>query len=162
VNHPRRDGWLFVFLSGASLPDEIKFYSVDPIGFSLSWEENLRALINMRAMKLCLVKDQFNLTPEGENFVAMKRKIKKHASSLKQVGASIGSAMGRVDRRAHQFARSADRKAHQLAKAAAVRSRKISKAGTLAKAELQNIGKQIDALKAQLLKTTRRLKHALS
>jgi len=94
--------------------------------------------------------------------VAMKRKSKKQTSSLKRVGATIGSAIGRVDRRAHQFARSADRKAHQMAKSAADRSRKISKAGTLAKAELHLISKQIDALKAQLLKTTNRLKHALS
>jgi hypothetical protein len=155
-------GGYLVFAPGRPCLMKSRFYAVDPIGISVSREENFWALVKMRAKKLCLVKDQLKLTPEGENFVAMKRKIKKHTSSLKQVGASIGSAMGRVDRRAHQFARSADRKAHQLARSAAERSRKISKAGTLAKAELQNIGKQIDALKAQLLKTTRRLKHALS
>ena len=94
--------------------------------------------------------------------MATKRKSRKQTRSLKQVGVSIGTAIGKVDRRAHQFARAADRKAHQLAKSATERSRKISKAGTLAKAELQTISKQIDTLKAQLVKTTKRLKHALS
>jgi hypothetical protein len=45
----------------------------------------------------------------------------------------------------------ADRKAHQVAKA-----------GVLAKKELQDISKQVDALKRQLQKTTKRLKNALS
>lgn len=93
--------------------------------------------------------------------MARKRKNKSR-TTLKSVGASIGSTLGKADRRAQQFARSADRKAHQLAKSASDRSRKISKAGTLAKSELHAIGKQIDALKSQLIKTTTRLKRALS
>jgi hypothetical protein len=61
-------------------------------------------------------------------------------SKLTQVAAKIGAAMGRADRKAHQVAR----------------------AGVLAKKELQDISKQVDALKRQLRKTTRRLKNALS
>jgi uncharacterized tellurite resistance protein B-like protein len=38
----------------------------------------------------------------------------------------------------------------------------VVKAGTLAKKELQDITKQVDALKRQLAKTSKRLKHALS
>lgn len=61
-------------------------------------------------------------------------------SKLKQVAVGIGSAIGRADRKAHQ----------------------VAKAGVLAKKELQDISKQVDALKRQLLKTTKRLKNALS
>lgn len=59
---------------------------------------------------------------------------------LTRVAVSIGSAMGKADRKAHQ----------------------VAKAGVLAKRELKEIGKQVDALKKQLQKTTRRLKRALS
>jgi len=59
---------------------------------------------------------------------------------LKQVAARIGAAVGRADRKAHQ----------------------VAKAGVIAKKELQDISKQVDALKRQLLKTTKRLKKALS
>jgi hypothetical protein len=38
----------------------------------------------------------------------------------------------------------------------------VARAGVLAKGELEDISKQIDALKRQLLKTTKRLKKALS
>jgi len=58
---------------------------------------------------------------------------------LTKVAASIGSAMGKADRKAHQ----------------------VAKAGTLAKKELKEIGKQVDALKRQLQKSTDRLKRAL-
>jgi hypothetical protein len=61
-------------------------------------------------------------------------------SKLTQVAVRIGSAVGRADRKAHQ----------------------VAKAGVLAKKELQGISKQVDALKRQLLKTTKRLKNALS
>jgi hypothetical protein len=61
-------------------------------------------------------------------------------SKLTQVAVRIGSAMGRADRKAHQ----------------------VAKAGVLAKKELQDISKQVDALKRQLQKTTTRLKKALS
>jgi hypothetical protein len=40
-------------------------------------------------------------------------------------------------------------------------ARKIAKAGVMAKKELEDISKQIEGLKKQLLKTTKRLKHAL-
>jgi len=61
-------------------------------------------------------------------------------SKLNQVAASIGGASGKADRKAHQ----------------------VVKAGTLAKKELHDISKQVDALKRQLAKTTKRLKNALS
>jgi polyhydroxyalkanoate synthesis regulator phasin len=61
-------------------------------------------------------------------------------SKLTQVAASIGGAFGKADRKAH----------------------KVVQAGSLAKKELQAISKQVDALKRQLAKTTKRLKHALS
>ena len=60
-------------------------------------------------------------------------------SKLTQVAVKIGSAMGKADRTAH----------------------KVAKAGVLAKKELEDISKQVDGLKRQLLKTTRRLKQAL-
>lgn len=59
---------------------------------------------------------------------------------LKKAAANIGAAIGRADRTAH----------------------KVAKAGVIAKGELEDIGKQIDALKAQLIKTTKRLKKALA
>jgi hypothetical protein len=61
-------------------------------------------------------------------------------SKLTQVAVRIGAAMGRADRKAHQ----------------------VAKAGVLAKKELQAISKQVDALKRQLQKTTKRLKNALN
>lgn len=61
-------------------------------------------------------------------------------SKLTQVAVGIGTAMGKADRKAHQ----------------------IVKAGKLAKKELADISKQVDALKRQLLNTTKRLKRALS
>jgi polyhydroxyalkanoate synthesis regulator phasin len=61
-------------------------------------------------------------------------------NKLKQVAAKIGGALGKADRKAHQ----------------------VVKAGTLAKKELHEISKQVDALKRQLAKTTKRLKSALS
>jgi hypothetical protein len=67
-----------------------------------------------------------------------KRKMAKNR--LRKAAMSIGAAMGKADRTAH----------------------KVAKAGVLAKGELEDISKQIDALKRQLLKTTKRLKKALS
>jgi hypothetical protein len=61
-------------------------------------------------------------------------------SRLTRVAVSIGAAMGKADRKAHQ----------------------VAKAGALAKKELQDISKQVDALKRQLLKTSKRLRNALS
>jgi predicted nucleic acid-binding Zn-ribbon protein len=59
---------------------------------------------------------------------------------LKNVSVKIGTALGKADRKAHQ----------------------VAQAGTMAKEELQEIAKQVDALKRQLQKTTQRLKKALS
>jgi hypothetical protein len=61
-------------------------------------------------------------------------------SKLTQAAVKIGSVMGKADRTAH----------------------KVAKAGVLAKKELAAIGKQVEALKRQLQKTTKSLKKALS
>jgi len=61
-------------------------------------------------------------------------------SKLTQVAVSIGTAMGKADRKAQQ----------------------VAKAGVLAKKELRSISKQVDVLKRQLLQTTKRLRKALS
>lgn len=61
-------------------------------------------------------------------------------SKLRGVAVRIGSAIGKADRKAHQ----------------------VAKAGVMAKAELEQIAKQVDTLKRQLQKTTKKLKKALS
>jgi predicted nucleic acid-binding Zn-ribbon protein len=61
-------------------------------------------------------------------------------SKLTQVAVKIGTAMGKADRTAH----------------------KVAKAGVLAKKELEDISKQVESLKRQLQKTTKRLKRAFS
>jgi hypothetical protein len=61
-------------------------------------------------------------------------------SRLTRVAVSIGSAMGKADRKAQQ----------------------VAKAGVLAKKELHAISKQVDVLKRQLQKATKRLRSALS
>jgi len=61
-------------------------------------------------------------------------------SRLTKVAVRIGTAMGRADRGVQ----------------------KVAKAGTLAKKELDDISKQVDALKRQLQKTAKRLRRALS
>ena len=61
-------------------------------------------------------------------------------SRLTRVATRIGSAIGRADRTAH----------------------KVAKAGVLAKKELADISKQVDVLKRQLQKTTKRLRRALA
>jgi predicted nucleic acid-binding Zn-ribbon protein len=60
-------------------------------------------------------------------------------SRLTRVAVGIGTALGKADRKAH----------------------KMAQAGLIAKQELDDIAKQVDALKRQLQKTTTRLKHAL-
>jgi predicted nucleic acid-binding Zn-ribbon protein len=60
-------------------------------------------------------------------------------SRLTQVAVKIGTAVGKADRQAHKFV----------------------KAGAMAKNELEEISKQVDALKRQLQKTTKRLRSAL-
>jgi hypothetical protein len=73
--------------------------------------------------------------------ITFKRRINMAKKSrLTRVAVGIGSAMGRADRAAH----------------------KVAKAGVVAKGELESISKQVDALKRQLQKTTKRLKRALS
>jgi prefoldin subunit 5 len=61
-------------------------------------------------------------------------------NKLTRVAERVGGAIGRADRKAHQ----------------------IAKAGSIAKEELRAISKKVDALKRQLEKTTKRLKHAIS
>jgi hypothetical protein len=61
-------------------------------------------------------------------------------NKLTRVAVGIGTAMGKADRAAH----------------------KVATAGKVAKGELEAIAKQVDALKRQLQKTTKRLKRALS
>jgi ribonuclease HII len=61
-------------------------------------------------------------------------------NKLTQTAQTIGAAMGRADRTAH----------------------KVAKASVVAKQELAAISKQVEALKKQLRKTTKRLKRALA
>jgi hypothetical protein len=61
-------------------------------------------------------------------------------SRLTNAARKIGAAMGKADRTAH----------------------KVAKAGVLAKSELKDISKQVEALKKQLMKTTKKLQKALS
>ncbi|HEY2351117.1 MAG TPA: hypothetical protein VGH83_01320 [Candidatus Acidoferrum sp.] len=60
-------------------------------------------------------------------------------SKLNQVAVTIGTAVGKADRTAHR----------------------VVKAGSAAKEELADLAKQIDGLKKQLMKTTKRLQKAL-
>jgi uncharacterized protein YcaQ len=55
------------------------------------------------------------------------------------VAVGIGKVVGKADRKAHQ----------------------VAKAGLVAKEELEEIAKQVEVLKQQLQKTTKRLKAAL-
>jgi hypothetical protein len=71
--------------------------------------------------------------------IATKEGMMARKSRLTRVAVGIGKAMGRADRKAHQMA----------------------KAGLVAKQELEEIAKQVEGLKRQLQKTTKRLKHAL-
>ncbi|HXN20807.1 MAG TPA: hypothetical protein VN875_20915 [Candidatus Binatus sp.] len=61
-------------------------------------------------------------------------------NQLKQAARKIGAAMGKADRTA----------------------RKVAKAGLVAREELVQLSKQVDSLKRQLQKTTKRLRSALS
>jgi hypothetical protein len=61
-------------------------------------------------------------------------------TKLNQAAAKIGSAIGKADRTAH----------------------KVAKAGRLAKKELAVISQQVETLKKQLQKTTKKLKRALA
>ena len=59
---------------------------------------------------------------------------------LKEVGVKVGAVLGKADRKAH----------------------KIVEAGAIAKEELLALSKQVEVLKRQLAKTTKRLKKAIS
>jgi prefoldin subunit 5 len=61
-------------------------------------------------------------------------------SQLKSAAKKIGAAIGRADRTAH----------------------KVAKAGVVAREELIQLSKQVESLKRQLQKTTKRLKNALT
>jgi predicted nucleic acid-binding Zn-ribbon protein len=63
---------------------------------------------------------------------------------LTEVSVSIGKALGKADKQAHAHAR------------------RVANASVVAKEELQEISKQVEALKKQLAKTTVRLKKALT
>jgi len=62
---------------------------------------------------------------------------------LTQVSRKIGAALGKADKQAHLHAR------------------KLAAASQVTKQELQEISKQIEALKKQLAKSTEKLKKAL-
>jgi DNA-directed RNA polymerase subunit L len=63
---------------------------------------------------------------------------------LTEVSVKIGAALGKADKQAR------------------IRARKVARASSVAKEELHEISKQVEALKQQLAKTTKRLKKALS
>ena len=63
---------------------------------------------------------------------------------LTDVSVKIGAALGKADKQAR------------------MRAKQVSEASVIAKEELQEIAKQVEALKKQLAKTTERLKKALS
>ena len=56
----------------------------------------------------------------------------------------IGAAMGKADRTAH------------------ITAKRVAKASVVAKAELADIAKQVESLKKQLAKSTKKLKKALA
>lgn len=62
---------------------------------------------------------------------------------LTEVSKKVGAALGKANREAH------------------IKARKVSEASKIAKEELQDISKQVEALKKQLEKTAKRLKTAL-
>lgn len=63
---------------------------------------------------------------------------------LTEVSVKIGTALGKADKQAR------------------LRAKKVADASVVAKEELHDISKQVEALKQQLAKTTKRLKKALS
>jgi len=70
----------------------------------------------------------------------LREAVMARKNRLTRVAVGIGTAIGKADRKAHQ----------------------VAKAGLLAKKELEDIAKQVEGLKRQLQKTTKRLKQALS
>ena len=73
-------------------------------------------------------------------FLAFNAEVSLRPVMTPQDLGKAGSAIGKADRKAHQMA----------------------KAGVMAKAELEQIAKQVDTLKRQLQKTTKKLRKALS
>jgi hypothetical protein len=71
---------------------------------------------------------------------ALREETMAKKNRLNRVAVSIGSAVGKADRKAHQ----------------------VAKAGALAKKELKEVSKQLNALKRQLEKSANRLKRALT
>jgi hypothetical protein len=65
-------------------------------------------------------------------------------SRLTNAAKKIGAAMGKADRTAH------------------VTAKRVAKASVVAKAELEHVAKQVEALKKQLAKSTKKLKKALA
>jgi len=63
---------------------------------------------------------------------------------LTEVSVKIGSALGKADKQAR------------------LKAKKVADASVVAKEELHEISKQVEALKQQLAKTTKRLKKALT
>ena len=63
---------------------------------------------------------------------------------LMEASVKIGTALGKADKQARR------------------RARKVAEASVVAKEELHEIAKQVEVLKQQLAKTTKRLKKALS
>ena len=72
-----------------------------------------------------------------------RRLCMANKNRLKRAAVKIGTAVGRADSRAHQAAH------------------KVAKAAKAAEKELNALGKQVDALKRQLQKSTKRLRRAL-
>ncbi len=63
---------------------------------------------------------------------------------LKEVSVKVGTALGKANREAR------------------IKAKKVTEASKVAKEELQDISKQVEALKKQLEKTAKRLKSALT
>jgi hypothetical protein len=85
------------------------------------------------------VNDSWNRSGIGWRYPEWRTTMARK-SKLTRVAVGIGTAMGKADRGVQ----------------------KVAKAGMLAKRELDDISKQVDALKRQLQKTAKRLKRALS
>jgi len=63
---------------------------------------------------------------------------------LVEVSEKVGAALGKANKQAH------------------IKAKKVAAASKVAKEELHDIAKQVESLKKQLEKTTKRLKSALS
>jgi hypothetical protein len=73
-----------------------------------------------------------------------EEKTKMAKNRLTSAARKIGAAMGKADRTAH------------------VTAKKVAKASVVAKSELEHVAKQVEALKKQLAKSTKKLKKALA